>query len=138
MQREASRQFANTIEQPMYTVQARCITQNVPKGHVSDRAVERFGGYFLRLAPLGSALDKDAANGGFAGLFPRGGPDVFSFALFINPRDDLGSGGKHVAFRSRFYLDVCGDRPCSRSAILGSKSGGGLGITITCGLFELY
>ena len=41
-----------------------------------------------------------------AGLFPRGGPDVFFSALFINPRDDLRSGGKHVAFSSRFHLEI--------------------------------
>ena len=69
MQREASSPFANTVEQPLYTVQARCITQKVPKRHVSDRAVERCGRYFLRMGPLGGALDKDAVNGGFAGLF---------------------------------------------------------------------
>jgi hypothetical protein len=90
----------------MYTVQARRIAQEVPKRRVSDRPVERFGRYFLRLAPLGGALDKAAANGGFAGPLPRGGPDVFFFALFINPRDHSGSGGKHVAFSCRFYLEM--------------------------------
>ncbi len=62
-------------------------------------------GSFLRPAPLGGALDTDAANGGFAGLFPRGGPGVFFFALLINPRDHLGCGGKHVAFSSRFHTE---------------------------------
>ena len=93
-------------ERMMHMMQTSCIAQKVPKGHVSDRAVERFGRYFLRLAPLGGALDKDAVNGGLAGLFPRGGPNVFSFALLANPRDHLGSGGKHVALSSRFHLEI--------------------------------
>ncbi len=113
---------------------------------MSDSAVKRFGRSFLRLAPLGAALDKDAANGGFAGLFPRGGPDVFFFALLTNSRDHVGSGGKHVAFSSRFHLEIDALEGCfsymrrsslfavggsSFNAILGSKSGGGAGITIT-------
>ncbi len=75
---------------------------------------------------------------------------MFFFALFINPRDSLGFGGKHVAFSSRFYLEIDaleGMRPpslfavggsSSFNAIMGSKSGGGAGITITCELLELY
>ena len=132
----------------MHMMQARRIAQKVSKRHVSDRAVQRFRGYFLRLAPLGGALGKDAANGGFAGPFPRGGPDVLSFALCINPRDHLGSGGKHVAFSSRFHLDIDAleggfsymprsssfavGGSSSLNAILGSTSGGGAGFTITC------
>ena len=135
-------------------MQTSRIDQKVPKRHVSDSAVERFGRYFLRLAPSGGALDKDAANGRFAGLFPRGGPDVFFSALFINPRDDLGSGGKHVAFSSRFHLEIDAleggfsymrrsslfavGGSSSLNAILGPKSGGGAGFTFTCELFELY
>ena len=41
-----------------------------------------------------------------AGLFPRGGPDVFFFALLFNPGDDFGLGWQHVALGSRFYLEV--------------------------------
>jgi hypothetical protein len=89
-----------------------------------------------------------------AGLFPRGGPNVFSFALFINPRDDLGSGGKHVAFSSRFHLEIDALEGCfcymprsssfavggssSLNAVLGSKGGGGAGLTCTGELLELY
>jgi hypothetical protein len=58
------------------------------------------------MGPLSGGLDKDAANGGFAGPFPRGGPDVFFFALFINPRDHLGWAWKHAAASSRFYLEM--------------------------------
>ncbi len=42
-------------ERMMHMMQARRIAQEVPKRDVSERAVERFGGYFLRLAPLGGA-----------------------------------------------------------------------------------
>ena len=41
-----------------------------------------------------------------AGLFPRGGPDVFICALLLDPGDHLGSGENHVAFGFRFYLEV--------------------------------
>ena len=41
-----------------------------------------------------------------AGLFPRRWPDVLFFALLFNPGDHFGLGWQHVAFGSRFYLEI--------------------------------
>ena len=63
-------------------------------------------GSFLRMGPVGGARDKDCGEWWICWPFPREGPGVFFFALFDNPRDHLGCGGKHVVFSCRFYLKI--------------------------------
>jgi len=52
------------------------------------------------------ASDTSGAKHKNAGLFPRRWPDVLFFALLFNPGDHFGLGWQHVAFGSRFYLEI--------------------------------